>query len=170
MGRNSRIGKLSMFLLCFKSNCSYLIILVKNIYLCFALFTFMICWQSNLWCHKFLFCKWTFILMGSCIFPLFKICLVSFYFYMQNTHLHKHLIPHELGSSWTWTRWIKGCPSYSLNFSSLSRSILLHMFWTSPFNASLSFFALAVVIGPIGTSNGSLTWLRLVLGWSASNN
>jgi hypothetical protein len=45
---------------------------------------------------------------------------------------------------------------------------LLHMFWTSPFNASLSFFALALVIGPIGTSNGSLTWLRLVLGWSAS--
>jgi len=42
------------------------------------------------------------------------------------------------------------------------------MFWTSPFNASLSFFALALVIGPIGTSNGSLAWLRLVLGWSAS--
>jgi hypothetical protein len=32
---------------------------------------------------------------------------------------------------------------------------LLHKFWTSPFNASLSFFALALVIGPIGTSNGS---------------
>jgi hypothetical protein len=45
---------------------------------------------------------------------------------------------------------------------------LLHMFWTSPFNASLSFFALALVIGPIGTSNGSLAWLRLVLGWFAS--
>jgi hypothetical protein len=45
---------------------------------------------------------------------------------------------------------------------------LLHMFWTSPFNVSLSFFALALVICPIGTSNGSLAWLRLVLGWSAS--
>jgi hypothetical protein len=45
---------------------------------------------------------------------------------------------------------------------------LLHMFWTSAFNASLSFFALALVIDPIGTSNGSLAWLRLVLGWSAS--
>jgi len=81
---------------------------------------------------------------------------------------HQPLVPHELGSSWTWTRWIKGCPSCSLNVPSPSRSILLHMFWTSPFNASLSFFALALVIGPIGTSNGSLAWLRLVLGWSAS--
>jgi hypothetical protein len=45
---------------------------------------------------------------------------------------------------------------------------LLHMFWTSPFNASLSFFALTLVIGLIGTSNGLLAWLRLVLGWSAS--
>jgi hypothetical protein len=45
---------------------------------------------------------------------------------------------------------------------------LLHMFWTSSFNASLSFFALALVIDPIGTSNGSLAWLRLVLGWSTS--
>jgi len=82
---------------------------------------------------------------------------------------HQPLVPHELGSSWTWTRWIKGCPSCSLNVSSPSRSILLHMFWTSPFNASLSFFALTLVIGPIGTSNGSLEWLRLVLGWSASH-
>ena len=81
---------------------------------------------------------------------------------------HQPFVPHELGSSWTWTRWIKGCPSCSLNVPSLSRSILLHMFWTSPFNASLSFFALTLVIGPIGTSNGSLAWLRLVLGWSAS--
>ena len=81
---------------------------------------------------------------------------------------HQPLIPHELGSSWTWTRWIKGCPSCSLNVSSPSRSILLHMLWTSPFNASLSFFTLALVVGPIGTSNGSLAWLRLVLGWSSS--
>ena len=43
------------------------------------------------------------------------------------------------------------------------------MFWTCPFNTSLIFFALALVIGPIGTSNGSLAWLRLVLGWSASS-
>jgi hypothetical protein len=45
---------------------------------------------------------------------------------------------------------------------------LLHMFWTSSFNASLSLFSLALVIGLIGTSNGLLAWLRLVLGWSAS--
>ena len=50
------------------------------------------------------------------------------------------------------------------------RSIFLHMFWTSSFNASLSFFALALVIGPINTSNGVLVWLRLVLGWSASSD
>jgi hypothetical protein len=31
---------------------------------------------------------------------------------------------------------------------------LLHVFWTSPFNASLNFFAFALVIGPLGTSNG----------------
>jgi hypothetical protein len=30
---------------------------------------------------------------------------------------------------------------------------LLHIFWTNSFNASLSFFALALVIGPISTSN-----------------
>jgi len=81
---------------------------------------------------------------------------------------HQSLLPHELGSSWTWTRWIKCCPSCSLNVPSPSRSILLHMFWTSSFNASLIFFALALVISPIGTFNGSLAWLRLVLGWSAS--
>ena len=38
---------------------------------------------------------------------------------------HQPFVPHELGSSWTWTRWIKGCPSCSLNVPSLSRSILL---------------------------------------------
>jgi len=81
---------------------------------------------------------------------------------------HQPLVPHKLGSSWTWTKWIKGFPSCSLNVPSPSRSILLHMFWTNSFNAYLSFFALALVIGPIGTSNGSLAWLRLVLGWSAS--
>ena len=81
---------------------------------------------------------------------------------------YQPLVPHELGSSWTWTRWSKGCPSCSLNVPSPSRSILIHKFWTSPFNASLSFFALALVIDPIGTSNGSLAWLLLVLGWSAS--
>jgi hypothetical protein len=65
-------------------------------------------------------------------------------------------------------RWIKSFPSCSLNFSSPSRSILLYMFWTSPFNAFLSLFFLALMIGPISTSNGSLAWLRLVLGWSTS--
>jgi hypothetical protein len=46
---------------------------------------------------------------------------------------HQPLVPHKLGSSWTWIRWIKGCPSCSLNVSNPSRSILLHIFWTSPF-------------------------------------
>jgi hypothetical protein len=39
----------------------------------------------------------------------------------------------------------------------------------STFNASLSIFALALVIDLIGTSNGSLAWLYLVLGWSSSS-
>ena len=82
---------------------------------------------------------------------------------------HQPLVPHELGFSWTWNIWIKGCHSCSLNVSRPSRSILLHMFLISPFNVSLSFFALAHVIGPFSTSNGSLAWLRLVLGWSASH-
>jgi len=51
---------------------------------------------------------------------------------------------------------------------SSSRFILLHMFWTSSFNASLGLFALALVINPLGTFNGSLAWLTLVLGWSSS--
>jgi hypothetical protein len=41
---------------------------------------------------------------------------------------------------------------------------LLHMFWTSPFNASLSFFALDLVIGPIGTSNWSV-WVLFLQGF-----
>jgi hypothetical protein len=44
---------------------------------------------------------------------------------------------------------------------------LLHIFRTSSSNASLSFFAVALVISPIGTSR-PLAWLRLVLGWSSS--
>jgi len=38
------------------------------------------------------------------------------------------LVAHKLGSSWTWSIWIKVCPSCSLNFPR-ARSILLHMFW-----------------------------------------
>jgi len=52
---------------------------------------------------------------------------------------HQPLVPHELGFSWTWTRWIKGCPSCSLNVPSPSRSILLHMFWTNPFQCFFKF-------------------------------
>jgi hypothetical protein len=76
--------------------------------------------------------------------------------------------PPKFVSSWTWIRWIRGCISCSLGVPSSFRSILLHMFWTSPFNASLNFFDLVLVIGLLGTSNGPLLWLSLVLGWSSS--
>ena len=74
----------------------------------------------------------------------------------------------QIGLFLIWIRWIRGCSSCSFNVPSSSRFILLNMFCTSSFNASLSFFVLALVIDLIGTSNGSLTWLRLVLGWSSS--
>jgi hypothetical protein len=81
---------------------------------------------------------------------------------------HQRFVPHELGSSWTWIRWIRGCSSCSLDLPSSSRSILLHIFYTSPFNASLSLFALTLVIGPIDTSNRLMAWLRFVFGWFSS--
>jgi len=66
---------------------------------------------------------------------------------------HQPIVPHELGVSWILIRLIRGFPSYFLDVTSSSTSILLHIFWTNSFNASLSFFALALVIGPISTSN-----------------
>jgi len=61
--------------------------------------------------------------------------------------------PHELGSSWTSIRWIRGCFSCSLGIPSISRSILVNIFWTSPFNVFLSFFVIALVIGWTRKSN-----------------
>lgn len=86
MERNFRIGKLSMFLLCLRSNCSYLIMFVKMFCLCSTL-SYFYDLVSNL-AHMpqaFSIVNEPLFLIRSCIFFFSKYILFPFTFIWKYT-------------------------------------------------------------------------------------